>query len=187
MTSVPHARASEEFVEPVRRTWRWLDGLRGTYPDEDRESFAAAAAYARERCTDAKGPDGEALIERALGAATILASVRLDADSLRAAILLALPAAHAFDAEDVAKKFGADVAAHCAPAALRDGELRISAESTAWATQLRLLAGTLLARIVAELGPEVVTKVVVTGPVAPSWKHGPRSVHGARGPRDTYG
>jgi predicted nucleic acid-binding Zn ribbon protein len=82
---------------------------------------------------------------------------------------------------------GADVAAHCSPAALREGELRISAESTAWATQLRLLAGKLLARIVAEVGPDVVTRVVITGPVGPSWKHGPRSVHGARGPRDTYG
>ena len=82
---------------------------------------------------------------------------------------------------------GADVAAHCEPSGLREGELRISAESTAWATQLRLLAGTLLARIVAELGPEVVTKVIITGPVGPSWKHGPRSVRGARGPRDTYG
>lgn len=82
---------------------------------------------------------------------------------------------------------GADVAAHCSPASLRDRELRVSAESTAWATQLRLLAGTLLARIVAEVGPNVVTKVVITGPVGPSWKHGPRSVPGARGPRDTYG
>ncbi len=82
---------------------------------------------------------------------------------------------------------GADVAAHCAPSGLRQGELRISAVSTAWATQLRLLQGTLLARIVAELGPDVVTRIVVTGPVAPSWKHGPRSVPGARGPRDTYG
>jgi predicted nucleic acid-binding Zn ribbon protein len=82
---------------------------------------------------------------------------------------------------------GDDVAAHCAPSGLRDGELRVSAESTAWATQLRLLVGTLLARIVAELGPDVVTRIVVTGPVAPSWKHGPRSVRGARGPRDTYG
>jgi predicted nucleic acid-binding Zn ribbon protein len=82
---------------------------------------------------------------------------------------------------------GADVAAHCEPSALREGELRISAQSSAWATQLRMLGGTLLARIVADLGPDVVTRVVVTGPVGPSWKHGPRSVRGARGPRDTYG
>ncbi|MGH8862423.1 MAG: DUF721 domain-containing protein [Jatrophihabitantaceae bacterium] len=82
---------------------------------------------------------------------------------------------------------GAEVAAHCTPSALRERELRVSAESTAWATQLRLLAGTLLARIVAELGPDLVTRIVISGPVGPSWKHGPRSVHGTRGPRDTYG
>jgi predicted nucleic acid-binding Zn ribbon protein len=82
---------------------------------------------------------------------------------------------------------GTDVAAHCVPSALRDGELRIAAESTAWATQLRLLAAAMLARLVAELGPDVVTKLVITGPTAPSWKHGGFSVRGARGPRDTYG
>jgi predicted nucleic acid-binding Zn ribbon protein len=82
---------------------------------------------------------------------------------------------------------GADVARHCAPVALREGELRLAAESTAWATQLRLMSGTLLARLVEELGPDVVTRLVVTGPVGPSWKHGGWSVRGARGPRDTYG
>ena len=82
---------------------------------------------------------------------------------------------------------GADVAAHCAPQSLHEGELQIAAESTAWATQLRLLAATLLARLVAELGPDVVTKLHITGPTGPSWKHGGRRVRGARGPRDTYG
>ena len=82
---------------------------------------------------------------------------------------------------------GPEIAAHCAPQTLTEGELLVVAESTAWATQLRLLGGTLLARLVAELGPQVVTKLIITGPVGPSWKHGPRSVHGARGPRDTYG
>jgi predicted nucleic acid-binding Zn ribbon protein len=82
---------------------------------------------------------------------------------------------------------GPDVAAHSTPMTLAAGELRISAESTAWATQLRLLSATLLARLVSELGPDVVTKLVITGPVGPSWKHGGRSVRGSRGPRDTYG
>ena len=81
---------------------------------------------------------------------------------------------------------GADVAAHCAPSGLRDGELRVSAESTAWATQLRLLSGTVLAKLVAHLGPDVVTKLHISGPTGPSWKHGAWSVRG-RGPRDTYG
>lgn len=82
---------------------------------------------------------------------------------------------------------GSDIAAHCQPVSLRDGELRLAAESTTWATQLRLLAGTLLSRLVAELGPHVVTRVSISGPVGPSWKHGAWSVHGGRGPRDTYG
>jgi predicted nucleic acid-binding Zn ribbon protein len=86
-----------------------------------------------------------------------------------------------------AELVGPDVAAHSSPVALAAGELRISAESTAWATQLRLLGATLLARLVSELGPDVVTKLVITGPVGPSWKHGGRSVRGSRGPRDTYG
>jgi predicted nucleic acid-binding Zn ribbon protein len=81
---------------------------------------------------------------------------------------------------------GAEVAAHCRPVSLREGELTLQAESTAWATQLRMLTGKLLGLIKAELGANVVTKIRVHGPAAPSWRHGPRSVPG-RGPRDTYG
>ena len=88
---------------------------------------------------------------------------------------------------DWAAIVGADVAAHCLPTGLREGELRIEAESTAWATQLRLLTATLLARLAEEIGPDIVARIHVSGPVGPSWKHGMRSVRGARGPRDTYG
>jgi len=88
---------------------------------------------------------------------------------------------------DWAGLVGDDVATHCQPTALVAGELKVAAESTAWATQLRLLSATLLARVVDEIGPEVVTRLHITGPVAPSWKHGGYSVRGTRGPRDTYG
>jgi predicted nucleic acid-binding Zn ribbon protein len=88
---------------------------------------------------------------------------------------------------DWAVLVGSDVASHCAPVSLQNGELRVAAESTAWATQLRLLASTLLARLAAELGPETVRTIRITGPSGPSWKHGGFSVRGARGPRDTYG
>jgi predicted nucleic acid-binding Zn ribbon protein len=81
---------------------------------------------------------------------------------------------------------GADIAAHCRPVRLADGELTVEAESTAWATQLRGLAGKLLQRIAAEVGPNVVTRLHIHGPTAPSWSRGPRRVRG-RGPRDTYG
>ncbi len=81
---------------------------------------------------------------------------------------------------------GEDVAAHCRPVKLEQGELTVEAESTAWATQLRLLAGKLLVRIAAEVGNNVVKKLHIHGPTAPSWSRGARRVRG-RGPRDTYG
>ncbi|MBX6748854.1 MAG: DUF721 domain-containing protein [Micromonosporaceae bacterium] len=81
---------------------------------------------------------------------------------------------------------GADLAAHCRPVKLTDGELTIEAESTAWATQIRLLSRPLLSRIQAEVGRDVVRRIHVHGPVAPSWGRGPKRVRG-RGPRDTYG
>jgi predicted nucleic acid-binding Zn ribbon protein len=82
---------------------------------------------------------------------------------------------------------GPDIAAHCRPETLTEGELLVVAESTAWATQLRLLAPSILAKLRAQVGGDVVTRLRVVGPTAPSWKKGPRSVRGARGPRDTYG
>ena len=81
---------------------------------------------------------------------------------------------------------GAEVAAHCQPQRLEAGELLCVAESTAWATQIRLLSTTILARLAAELGPDVVRRIRVHGPTAPDWRHGPLRVTG-RGPRDTYG
>ena len=82
---------------------------------------------------------------------------------------------------------GSDIAARCQPVSLVDGELKVSAESTAWATQLRLMAPQILARIARELPAGVVSKLIITGPSAPSWKRGPWSMHGGRGARDTYG
>ncbi|MFD1325524.1 DciA family protein [Micromonospora sonneratiae] len=81
---------------------------------------------------------------------------------------------------------GAEVAKHSRPVKLENGELTVEAESTAWATQLRLLAGSLLQRIAAVVGHNVVRKLHIHGPAAPSWSRGPRRVQG-RGPRDTYG
>lgn len=82
---------------------------------------------------------------------------------------------------------GPDVAAHCSPEAFTDGVLTLRADSTAWATQVRLLSAALLRRLAEETGEGTVTKVVVRGPSAPSWKRGPRRAPGSVGPRDTYG
>ncbi|WP_241834751.1 DUF721 domain-containing protein [Pseudofrankia asymbiotica] len=82
---------------------------------------------------------------------------------------------------------GPDISAHATPVSLRDGVLELAAESTAWATQLRFLAGRILGELRRELGPDVVTRINVRGPSAPSWRHGPAQMPGGRGPRDTYG
>jgi predicted nucleic acid-binding Zn ribbon protein len=81
---------------------------------------------------------------------------------------------------------GAEISDHCTPLSLRDGELVLQAESTAWATQLRQLQRQLLSRLAGAVGKDVVRRIRVVGPSGPSWRHGPRHVRG-RGPRDTYG
>jgi predicted nucleic acid-binding Zn ribbon protein len=81
---------------------------------------------------------------------------------------------------------GPEIAAHCRPDRLEDGVLTCIAESTAWATQVRLMQRAVLGRITAEVGPDVVRRLVVRGPSSPDWRHGPLRVKG-RGPRDTYG
>jgi predicted nucleic acid-binding Zn ribbon protein len=81
---------------------------------------------------------------------------------------------------------GPDIAAHCRPVKLAGAELTIEAESTAWATQLRLLTARILRQIASEVGPNVVTRVHIHGPATPTWSRGTIRVPG-RGPRDTYG
>ena len=81
---------------------------------------------------------------------------------------------------------GPEVAEHVSIESIRDGELALIADSTAWATQVRLLADTVLAQVQQVTGPGNVRSVSVRGPSAPSWRAGPRVVKG-RGPRDTYG
>jgi predicted nucleic acid-binding Zn ribbon protein len=81
---------------------------------------------------------------------------------------------------------GADIALHCRPESFENEVVAVRCDSTAWATQLKLLAPALLQRFEQALGPGIVTSLKVSGPAAPSWRKGPRVVRG-RGPRDTYG
>lgn len=82
---------------------------------------------------------------------------------------------------------GPEIGAHSTPETLVDGTLVVRTDSTAWATQLKLLAGSVVKRLNAELGDGTVTLVEVLGPHAPSWKHGRLGTRDGRGPRDTYG
>ena len=83
---------------------------------------------------------------------------------------------------------GADVAAHVQPEAFdeKTGRLVLRADSTSWASAMKLHVPKVLQRVADDVGANVVKTVTVLGPAAPSWKHGPLAVQG-RGPRDTYG
>ncbi|MFI9601747.1 DUF721 domain-containing protein [Streptomyces sp. NPDC004069] len=84
---------------------------------------------------------------------------------------------------------GADVAKHCVPDRYDEDErvLTVRCDSTAWATNLRLLAPTLVARLNEDLGHGAVRAIKVLGPGGGGRRYGPLRVPGGTGPGDTYG
>jgi predicted nucleic acid-binding Zn ribbon protein len=85
------------------------------------------------------------------------------------------------------KIVGSDIATHTTPISILDGVLLIQCSSTAWATQLQSVHDQLVATISSSAPGALVESLKFTGPTAPSWKKGIRTIRGARGPRDTYG
>lgn len=81
---------------------------------------------------------------------------------------------------------GAETAEHSTPAGIEEGVLTVHCDSTAWATQLRLMRTQITTTIARRYPNAGIESVRFEGPNAPSWKRGPRSIPG-RGPRDTYG
>jgi predicted nucleic acid-binding Zn ribbon protein len=81
---------------------------------------------------------------------------------------------------------GAELAEHSTPIAIEDGVLTVQCDSTAWATQLRLMRASITTVIIQRYPDAQIDSIRFDGPNAPSWKRGPRSIPG-RGPRDTYG
>jgi predicted nucleic acid-binding Zn ribbon protein len=81
---------------------------------------------------------------------------------------------------------GRDVGQHVTPESYADGRLVVRTDSTAWATQMKLLTPDVVRRLNEVLGDETVRVIEVEGPRGPSWKRGRLRVKG-RGPRDTYG
>ncbi|MFI6207283.1 DUF721 domain-containing protein [Streptomyces sp. NPDC051041] len=84
---------------------------------------------------------------------------------------------------------GEDVAKHCVPEKYDEEErvLTVRCDSTAWATNLRLLAPTLVARLNEDLGHGTVRLIRVQGPGGPARRYGPLRAPGSTGPGDTYG
>ncbi|MBC9714227.1 DUF721 domain-containing protein [Streptomyces sp. TRM66268-LWL] len=84
---------------------------------------------------------------------------------------------------------GDDLAKHCVPQKYDEDErvLTVQCDSTAWATQLRLLAPQLVARLNQDLGQGTVRLIKVLGPGGPPKRYGPLRAPGSTGPGDTYG
>jgi predicted nucleic acid-binding Zn ribbon protein len=81
---------------------------------------------------------------------------------------------------------GPEVAQHCQPDRVQGTELFVRADSSAWASELRALSPVLVGRLNEACGQGTVTRLIVDGPGAPSWRRGRFQVPG-RGPRDTFG
>jgi predicted nucleic acid-binding Zn ribbon protein len=81
---------------------------------------------------------------------------------------------------------GEGTAAKSQPLGIEEGVLTVQCESTAWATQLRLMRVELLTAIAQRYPRAGIQSIRFNGPDVPSWKYGRRSAQW-RGPRDTYG
>jgi predicted nucleic acid-binding Zn ribbon protein len=82
---------------------------------------------------------------------------------------------------------GPAVGAHTTPETFAEGKLVVRTDSTAWATQLSLLAPELVRRLNQELGDGTVTVIDVLGPYAGARGRGRLRTRDSKGPRDTYG
>jgi GTP pyrophosphokinase len=91
----------------------------------ERDAIAAVADHARALYGDRCTADGEPWLDRALATAAIVAGLKLDADSVRAAILVGAPHLDGFDSEKLAQEFGAEVGQLVAGVA-RMGAIRAS-------------------------------------------------------------
>lgn len=81
---------------------------------------------------------------------------------------------------------GEKIAQHTEVQMIKDGEVFVVCDQTAWATQLKYMQSTVLSAIADKVGPGLVTKLHVYPPKTKNWRKGPLHVKG-RGPRDTYG
>ncbi len=101
--SAPEVAAPEALAAWTERV------SEGFSPDERVkvvETLDAVRALYGNRCA----PDGEPWLDRALGTAAIVAGLKLDLDSVRAAVLIGAPQSDDYDAEAFGARFGAEVA-----------------------------------------------------------------------------
>lgn len=84
---------------------------------------------------------------------------------------------------------GEDLAKHCVPQSYDEDErvLVVQCDSTAWATQVRMLAPQLVRRLNEDLGHGAVRRIDIKNPGGGPRRYGPLRAPGSTGPGDTYG
>src|SRR5215831_14716566 len=125
MVAVLHAAPEAAAPEALAA---WLEHAGAAYSADERAALAAALEFARERYGDLCASDGEPWFDRAFGTAAIVASLKLDAESVRASLLLGVPHVASFDAEGFAAQFGTTVS-QLVTGVARMGAIRGAAEA----------------------------------------------------------
>ncbi|AKE40250.1 DciA family protein [Corynebacterium kutscheri] len=188
MTSVSTSGASPDPVDPIAEAFQRVrheaKKRLGKVPDINHSvsrrkvKTEANKTYQRGRPT---GADGRALPQRDRleGIGEIL-NQEIAARGWQKNIAVGMVSSH------WEELVGLAVAEHTEVVMVKETTLFISCESTAWATNLRLMQRQILQTIAKKVGPGVITELKIFGPKTPSWRFGPLHVKG-RGPRDTYG
>jgi len=131
MAALTHADTAGSLATADAATFSaWLQQIGAAYSADEQASIAGALATARARYAGLRTADGEPWLERALGTAAIVAGLKLDGESVRAAVLLGIPALPAFDAAAFAEAFGPEVAQIVVGAARMDA-IRAAADISA--------------------------------------------------------
>jgi GTP pyrophosphokinase len=107
MVAVLHS--APEVAEPEALA-AWTDRVSEGFAPDERVKLLETLGAARELYGDRCAPDGEPWLDRALGTAAIVAGLKLDLDSVRAAIMIGAPHIDGFDAEAFSALLGAEVA-----------------------------------------------------------------------------
>src|SRR5438552_1702640 len=124
MVAVLHS--APEVAEPEALA-AWTARVSEGFAPDERVKLLETLGAARELYGDLCAPDGEPWLDRALGTAAIVAGLKLDAASVRAAVLLGAPHCANFNAETFAEQCGSEVAQIVVGAA-RMGAIRAAQE-----------------------------------------------------------
>jgi len=97
VTSAPQAASDDLYAARIAQA-------ASGYTPAERTAIEAAFELARKRYGNALTAEGESWLARATGTAAIVAELKLDAESVRAALLIGIPDSQGFDEQNSPQK-----------------------------------------------------------------------------------